>query len=117
LAYLQLAVAILLNASGQLLLKRASMTGGDEAGATAMVRPYLSVWFILGVLSLGLSSLLWVRVLKKVPLTLAHPITGIVFVIVPLISHLLWKEALPPTRLAGILIITLGVLLVAKDGM
>ena len=87
------------------------------AGAAAVVRPYLSVWFIFGVLSLGLSSLLWVRVLKKVPLTLAHPITGIVFIMVPLTSYFLWKEPLPPTRLVGILVITLGVLLVAKDGM
>ncbi|MCK6586449.1 MAG: EamA family transporter [Polyangiaceae bacterium] len=116
-AYIQLAVAIFFNVSGQLLMKRAAMIGGELTSASRAAKPFLSLWFMLGVISLGLGSVLWVWVLRKVPLTVAHPITGIVFILVPITSHFLWKEPLPATRILGILVITAGVLLVAKDGM
>jgi undecaprenyl phosphate-alpha-L-ara4N flippase subunit ArnE len=109
---LLLAVSILFNVAGQLLLKRAAMAG---TGA-AITRSFFSPWFVLGVGSLGTSMLLWVQVLRKMPISLAHPITGIVFVLVPLASHFLWGESLPPTRLLGIAVIVFGVFLVARGG-
>jgi undecaprenyl phosphate-alpha-L-ara4N flippase subunit ArnE len=109
-----LAVSILFNVAGQLLLKRAAMAGSG-AGA-AITRSFISPWFVLGVGSLGTSMLLWVQVLRKMPISLAHPITGIVFVLVPLASHFLWAESLPPTRLLGIAVIVFGVFLVARGG-
>jgi undecaprenyl phosphate-alpha-L-ara4N flippase subunit ArnE len=114
LIYVALALAILLNVAGQLLLKRAAMSGGGE-GAPAY-KAYLSVWFFGGAGSLGASMLLWVQVLRAIPLTLAHPLTGVVFILVPLASHLLWKEPLPRTRLLGICIIIVGIYLVARSG-
>ena len=116
--YLQLAVAILLNVGGQLLLKRASMVGAapDATQAASAMRSFLSPWFIGGAASLGLSSLFWVTVLKKIPLTIAHPLTGIVFILVPVASHFLWDEPLPALRVAGIMIIIVGVYLVARAG-
>jgi multidrug transporter EmrE-like cation transporter len=53
-------------------------------------------------------------VLKKLPLTIAHPITGIVFILVPIMSHALWGEPLPPARIAGIAIVIVGICLVAR---
>lgn len=118
LIYLQLLVAILFNVGGQLLLKRASMVGGSEAASAAasMVKPIFSPWFIGGAASLGLSSVLWVGVLKRLPLTIAHPLTGIVFILVPVASHFLWDEPLPPLRMLGIFVIIVGVFLVARAG-
>jgi multidrug transporter EmrE-like cation transporter len=109
----QLASSILLNVTGQLLLKRTAMAGGGPNAA--VYRPFLSGWFVLGLTCLGLASVLWVTVLKKLPLTLAHPITGISFILVPVGSHLLWSEPLPAMRMIGILVIILGVILVARD--
>lgn len=111
--YLRLAMTILSNMAGQLLLKRAAMVGAGASGGP-FYRPFLSVWFILGVACLGLSSVLWVTVLKKLPLTIAHPITGIVFILVPIMSHALWDEPLPATRLAGIVVVIAGICLVAR---
>ena len=42
--------------------------------------------------------------------------TGVVFILVPLASHFLWGESLPPTRLLGIAVIVFGVFLVARGG-
>jgi multidrug transporter EmrE-like cation transporter len=105
-------MTILSNMAGQLLLKRAAMVVGSSGGP--VYRPFLSVWFMLGVACLGLSSVLWVTVLKKLPLTVAHPITGIVFILVPILSHVLWGEPLPPARIAGIGIVIAGICLVAR---
>lgn len=113
--YVQLAIAILLNVAGQLLLKRASMAGIADANVvTSTARSLVSPWFIGGAGSLGMSAVLWVGVLKKIPLTVVHPLTGVVFILVPVISHFLWDEPLPPLRLLGIAIIMVGVYLVAR---
>jgi multidrug transporter EmrE-like cation transporter len=113
LSYVLLAVAITFNIAGQLLLKRAAMAGSGpgEGFHKALLSPYL----FAGVASLGTSMLLWVQVLRKVPLTIAHPVTGLVFVAVPVASHLLWGEPLPATRVIGIAVIVCGVLLVARS--
>jgi multidrug transporter EmrE-like cation transporter len=112
LSYVLLAVAIAFNVAGQLLLKRAAMAGGGAGGG--FMKAFLSPYLFAGVASLGTSMLLWVQVLRKVPLTVAHPFTGLVFVVVPVISHFLWEEPLPTTRLLGISVILCGVILVAR---
>jgi undecaprenyl phosphate-alpha-L-ara4N flippase subunit ArnE len=113
LPYVLLVVAIAFNMAGQVLLKRAAMSGSGTEAAAA-VKAYLSPWFFGGVSSLGLSMLLWVNVLRKVPLTIAHPATAVVFVFVPILAHFLWGEPLPPLRLLGIGVIVLGVYLVFR---
>jgi undecaprenyl phosphate-alpha-L-ara4N flippase subunit ArnE len=111
--FLLLAVAIAFNAIGQLLLKRATI--GLESGAAARV--FLSGWFLGGGAALGLSMLLWVQVLRRVPLTIAHPLTGAAYLIVPIASHFLWREPLTAMRMVGILIIVLGMALVARGAV
>jgi multidrug transporter EmrE-like cation transporter len=112
LPYILLAVAILFNVIGQLSLKRAAMAG-SAADADAL-KSFLSPYLFAGVASLGTSMLLWVQVLRKLPLTIAHPISGLVFAMVPVASHYLWQEPLPGSRVLGIAIIVLGVILVAR---
>jgi len=109
-----LAIALGFNVIGQLMLKRASLAGG------AGVMPldiFLSGWFVGGGASLGISMVLWVQVLRRLPLTIAHPISGAVFFIIPVASHFLWDEPMPPVRLLGILIIVIGIALVARGSV
>jgi undecaprenyl phosphate-alpha-L-ara4N flippase subunit ArnE len=110
---LQIVVGILLNVTGQLLMKRAAISGGALEGGAQ--RAILSGWFIAGGVSLGVSMLAWVQVLRKLPLTIAHPITGAIFVMVPLASHVLWNEPLPMRRVLGIAIIGAGIVVVARS--
>lgn len=112
--YVQLVLAILLNVAGQLFFKRAAMVGAEPGSAAH--KAYLSPWFIGGAGSLGMSMLLWVRVLEVLPLSLAHPMTGTLFILVPLASHWLWKEPLPRLRIVGILVIFAGIVMVARSG-
>ena len=111
--YVELVIAIAFHMAGQVLLKRAAMSGAGPDAAAA-VKAYLSPWFVAGVGSLGFSMLLWVNVLRRVPLTIAHPATAVVFVFVPILAHFLWGEPLPPLRILGIAVIVLGVYLVFR---
>lgn len=110
--YLRLVLTILTNMTGQLLLKRTAMAGGGPGAP--IHKAFLSGWLILGVSCLALSSVLWVTVLKKLPLTIAHPITGIVFILVPVASNVLWNEPLPLSRIIGIAVVFAGIWLVAR---
>ncbi|MFT3765860.1 MAG: EamA family transporter [Minicystis sp.] len=112
--FVLLAVAIAFNAVGQLMLKRATMGHGPDAVARDV---FLSPWFLGGGASLGLSMVLWVMVLRRVPLTIAHPLTGSVFLIVPVASHFLWREPLTNMRVLGIAIIVIGIGLVARGAL
>jgi undecaprenyl phosphate-alpha-L-ara4N flippase subunit ArnE len=103
---------ILFNVAGQLFMKKAAMTGGvaDGGGQRAIFSP----WFLGGVVALGLSMLAYIQVLRRLPLTIAHPINGVLFALVPVSSHLLWNEPLPASRFLGILVIIAGIVLVAR---
>lgn len=113
-SFVLLAVAIAFNAIGQLMLKRSTI--GHEAGAVAL-DVFLSGWFIGGGVSLCVSMLLWVQVLRRVPLTVAHPLTGAVFLIIPIASHFLWREPLGSLRMIGIVVIVFGIALVARGAV
>jgi len=113
-SFILLAVAIALNAAGQLMLKRATLV--REAGALAR-EVFLSGWFLGGGVALGASMLLWVQVLRRVPLTIAHPLTGAAFIVVPIASHFLWREPLTTTRIVGIAVIVVGIALVARGAV
>jgi multidrug transporter EmrE-like cation transporter len=110
-SYLLLAVAIAFNATGQLMLKRAAIAGETAAKAYEV---FFSGWFFGGGAALGISMVLWLQVLRRVPLTVAHPLTGAVYLIVPIASYVLWREPLTTLRLVGIGIIVIGIALVAR---
>ncbi len=112
--FVLLAVAIVLNATGQVLLKRATL--GREAGAPA-IELFFSPWFVLGAAAHAATMIVWMLALRRLPLTVAHPWTGAVFVAVPIASHLLWSEPLGPQRMIGIGIIAFGIAVVASSGV
>jgi drug/metabolite transporter (DMT)-like permease len=108
--YLLLLVTILLNATGQLLLKRATV-GRAEGLAWGV---FLNPWFVGGVAAQVGTMVAWLLTLRRLPLTTAHPLTGSVFVLVPVAAHLLWAEPLGVQRVLGIGVIALGIAVVAS---
>ena len=109
-SFVLLALVIATAVAAQLLLKRAAL----DASGGALLRMLRSGWFIGGCACLGVQMIAWVRVLRALPLSIAHPITGVVFILAPVGSHLLWREPLPASRLLGIVVIIVGVVLVAR---
>jgi drug/metabolite transporter (DMT)-like permease len=106
-------VSVSLSALAQLALKSGVMrAGGAASGLLAMVG---SPWVIAGLGLYALSTLIWLSVLARAPLSLAYPFVGLGFVATMLLGALVLGESVTPIRIAGTLLIAFGCVLVARS--
>jgi multidrug transporter EmrE-like cation transporter len=119
-AFSFLIVGVLLNAAAQLLLKAGTNSLGvitltrdnwpGEFGRMA-VEPH----FIAGVACYGVSLVVWILGLSRVPVSVAYPLLSLGYVINAIGAYYLLGEALTAARWAGIGFIIVGVWLVARS--
>jgi undecaprenyl phosphate-alpha-L-ara4N flippase subunit ArnF len=115
--YFQILLTVLLTAAAQILLK----IGADSSAGDASVGAWLGLdeladgWTWLGILAFVSSLASWLYALRFLPLGLAFSLTNGVHIFVPLGAWLFLHEHLGPTRIAGIAIIILGILLLAQS--
>jgi len=100
--------------AGQMLLKLAAINLKNPHALGVWVAGYcINAYLIAGVCLLGISTLLWVWVLRTLPLSIAYPFMALAFIIVPLLGHFLLHEPIGWRNLVGGLLIAFGVVLVA----
>ncbi len=112
-AYLGLTlVCVAMIASGQVLFKLAadeSKRAGDN---------WLAGWFtwsFVGALVIyGVATLLWVWVLRHVPLNIAYPLFALAFLIVPVLAHFFLNEPFSIRHLIGGGLILAGVAIASQ---
>jgi multidrug transporter EmrE-like cation transporter len=112
--------SVLLNAVAQLLLKAATRHSGELVGDSGQVS-WVSVGHLLGAVPLwiglgcyGVSVIVWLGALSRVPVSLAYPMLSIGYVINAFAAVWLFGEALSLPKLAGIGLICAGVVLLAR---
>ena len=113
--YLFLVVALLLNASANILVKMAATKTGAEAGTglSRALAAYLSPWFIGGITCFGLNLMAYTLALQKIPLVVAYPImVGSGYVIMVLVSRSLLGETLTWVQVIGAALILAGLVLI-----
>ncbi|MCZ8101510.1 MAG: hypothetical protein O9972_26855 [Burkholderiales bacterium] len=105
--------------SGSQILLKAAMMGNKIQQSIASGKPITIVSTVLGSpmviggLSLfGLSAVLWLAVLARVPLSSAYPAIAMGIVITVAAGSLLFGEAIGPAKLAGVSLIVGGVVLI-----
>ena len=103
---LLLSVAILIS-FGQIFLKISS----NNTGLNWALASCFNLWLILGLITYGVSMMLWLQAIKNIPLSLATPISGFAYIFVPLLSVILLDEKLTPQYFAGTTLIILGIFL------
>lgn len=93
---------------GQVLFKMAAnrMHGGGTALWALLTNAPL--WWALVVY--GVSTIVWIAVLREVPLRLAYPFVASAFFIVPLLAHFFLGEPLQRQSMVGAALIALGIL-------
>lgn len=100
--------------TGQVLLKISAMkiAGGDDwrRMVTTAVNPEL----VLGIFVLGCSTLLWIYLLRTIPLSIAYPFMALAFLFVPVMSHFVLGEALTGWRMLGAFFIVTGVIVSSR---
>ncbi|WP_033790284.1 4-amino-4-deoxy-L-arabinose-phosphoundecaprenol flippase subunit ArnE [Pantoea septica] len=98
----------LLSCLAQLCQKQAA-TLGARGGKRRMMP-----WIGLSLLLLGVAMLLWLWVLRRVPVSVAYPMLSINFVLVALAARLIWRESYTRRQWLGTLAIVAGVALIGS---
>jgi drug/metabolite transporter (DMT)-like permease len=97
--------------TGQLLLKMAAMNlANADAIGFWLFGVRINIYLFCGVAVLGASTLLWVWVLRGIPLSVAYPVMALAFIIVPILSFFVLGEALNWKTLVGGLLIGAGLI-------
>lgn len=97
----------------QLLFKRAGMEL-QLANTWFSTRTLLFTWASFAVS--GTATLLWISLLRHVPLSRAHAFMALSFFIVPISSYLVFRESLSPAYLAGLLMVLCGLAVIVRFG-
>lgn len=106
-----LLLAILIGVVGQLLLKF-GMTRRPGFRFADVMNLWRNWPIVAGFACYGLSTILYLQVLAQLELSLAYPTVSLGYVLVIIMSRLLFKEVVSPQRWMAVGIICLGVLLV-----
>ena len=120
-AFLFLLTGVLLNAAAQLLLKGGTNRMGvitltlDNWSAT-LARMASEGYFVAGVVLYGVSLVVWIMGLSRVPVSIAYPMLSLGYIVNAIAAHYLFGEAVSAQRWLGIGFIVAGVFLVARSG-
>ena len=103
-----LCVALL--AAGQMLFKIAATQWRIDGWTWATVRGFLSPALLVALALYAVATILWVFILRTVPLSLAFSVYALVFLLIPVSAHFILHESLTLKTLVGAAIIVLGVI-------
>ena len=111
---------VLLNAAAQLLLKAATRQSGELVADSGRIS-WVAVMQVLGAVPLwvglacyGVSVVVWLGALSRVPVSVAYPMLSIGYVVNAFAAAVLFGEALSLGKLAGIAMICAGVITLAR---
>ena len=105
--WLALAAAITVSLCGQVLLKAGA--GGDGGFLAQLFRPATMV----GLVCYGGAALLYIVALRRIPMSVALPCTAASYVVIALVGHFAFGEALGAQKMMAIALISAGVLVLA----
>jgi drug/metabolite transporter (DMT)-like permease len=114
--WFQLGLNVLCVLAYELLLKAGATATADFSrswswtGITGLISPL--IWLAIGFIILDL--MIWLYVLKYIPLSIAFPLSRVVDVLVPISCWLILQESISPRRWAGIALVVVGLAIVAK---
>jgi multidrug transporter EmrE-like cation transporter len=114
--YFLVAMTVLLTVFGQFAVKWQVLRAGPlpadlAARAGFMLKLLMNPWIVAGLGAAFAASLCWMLAMTKLPLSQAYPYTAASFVLVVLGGAWLFSEPLTPSRIAGVVLIGIGVIL------
>jgi len=113
-----LVVSIGLAIAGQLTLKSAmnhiGRIGSAEVRAVGMTvtRAAREPRLWVGLTLFGVSSIFWMVVLSRVPLSVAYPFVGISYIAIVLLSRFVLHEPVPTLRWIGVIVVAAGIAII-----
>jgi drug/metabolite transporter (DMT)-like permease len=95
---------------GQMLFKKAALSMPEAANWQHWV---FNGWLITALALYGITTLVWIWVLRHAPLHLAYPFMGLAFLIVPCLGWLFLGEPIRMPTLIGGALILVGITITA----
>lgn len=111
---------VLLNAAAQLLLKAGTTRIGEFEFSFSNIVPIgmkvATQWpIVAGLGCYGISVVVWILALSRVPVSVAYPMLSIGYVVNAFAAYYLFGESLSAQKLLGIGFILIGIYLVARS--
>ncbi len=112
-------VGVMLNAAAQILMKTGTNAVGYFEFSVENMLPIglklATEWHIVGALfCYALSVVVWILALSRVPVSIAFPMLSMAYVVNAVAAWYLLDEAFNPTKLAGMGVIILGVIIISR---
>jgi drug/metabolite transporter (DMT)-like permease len=109
-------LSVIASGAGQLLLRRGAMAAPILSPAMAAdpqtwAALLLNGFIVAGLVAWAFSTVLWIVVLNRAPLTYVYMLGSLNYVAVPLLSRWLFTEPISRMQLLGMGIIVVGVFL------
>jgi multidrug transporter EmrE-like cation transporter len=101
--------AILLAVSGQFLLKTGVLITPPAPQLASLIATFTSWRVVLGLALYAFSTVFWLFILKRLPLSIAYPTLSVSYIAILFISVVFLGESFSATKLAGVVAIMLGV--------
>ena len=99
---------------GQLLFRQSALQVAGKPLPELLMELLRTPVFYLAVLLYGLTTLLWVWLLGRYPLSIAYPFATLAIVAVPILEMTVFKQRLPGGYWLGVALIIAGVLVIAR---
>ena len=119
-AYAFVATTVLLTVYGQLIIKWQTGKAGEFPSGTSDRLNYLArfltnPWVISSLLSAVIAAFAWIAALSRLDLSRAYPFVSASFVLVLILSAIIFGESLTLLKVAGAILIVTG-LIVGSQG-
>jgi drug/metabolite transporter (DMT)-like permease len=115
-AYAFVAATVLLTVYGQLIIKWQTGKAGEFPSSASDRVSYLThflinPWVISSLLSAVVAAFAWIAALSKLELSRAYPFVSASFVLVLILSAIVFGESLTLTKIAGAALIVAGLII------
>jgi len=110
-------IAVVLMAFANVTLKLRIMAlgaDGPKSWFSYFISMMLDPWVWTAIIASAVTGVLYVITLRQLELSVLEPLFALVFILVPLSAVFILGEHLPPIRIAGLILIFVGVILVAQ---
>ena len=116
-SYAFVLATVLLTVFGQIVIKWQVMKVGSIPETADLKFHFLlqllfNPWIISALAAAFLASITWMAAMTKLPLSHGYPLTSLSFVLILLLAHFFFGEAITPLKVAGMVFIMLGIALV-----
>lgn len=106
-------------AIGQMILKIGMNQVGEirfsEGILTSISKMFTNLYVVGGLAFFGINAMLWLVVLSREKLSFAYPMVAFAYVVTILLAKFVLHEDIPLLRWAGLVVIIVGILMIARS--